>query len=198
MTKAETTKILAVLKSAYPNFYRSITQEDAIAAVNLWSMMFAENPYELVSAAVMAHIAADTSGFPPNIGQIKDRLLKLTTPKGMTEQEAWGYVQKALRNSTYNHKEEFDRLPDVVQRVVGDSMQLRSWAMMSEDEVGTVVASNFMRSFRAQQQSDRDYAALPESVKKVMIQSGFQRGNGEMTPLFGGAQNALPGESPRK
>jgi predicted small lipoprotein YifL len=92
----------------------------------------------------------------------------VTQPEEMTEQEAWALVSKAIRNSAYNSAEEFAKLPPVVQRLVGSPSQLREWGQMDSDTVNSVVASNFQRSYRARAKNERDYLALPSSVKSYM------------------------------
>lgn len=174
MTREDTIKILSVLRGAYPAFYRDITKQEAESTIALWESMFDEEPYELVGAAVKAFISGDGKGFPPAIGQIKERIRQITQPEEMTEQEAWSLVSKALRNSTYGSEQEFAKLPPEVQAVVHDPGQLRQWAMGSADDVETVIASNFMRSFRAKQKSNKEYMALPTSVKQLMLSAGYK------------------------
>ena len=174
MNREDTIKILSVLRGAYPAFYRDITKQEAESTIALWMSMFEEEPYELVGAAVKAFISGDGKGFPPAIGQIKERIRQITQPEEMTEQEAWSYVSKALRNSTYGSVEEFAKLPPEVQAVVHDPGQLRQWAMAEADEVETVIASNFQRSFRVKQKTSREYMALPTEVKQLMLSAGYK------------------------
>lgn len=170
MTREETIKVLAVLKAAYPAFYRGMKADELNGIVNLWASQFEGDDYKTVGAAVQAHIATDTKGYPPHIGAIKEAIRKITQPDEMSEMEAWGYVASALRNSGYNSVAEFDKLPPVVRRIVGSPSQLREWAMMDSDTVQSVVQSNFMRSYRVRAQSEREYLALPESVRELMGQ----------------------------
>ncbi len=170
MTREETIKVLAVLKAAYPAFYRGMKADELNGIVNLWASQFEGDDYKTVGAAVQAHIATDTKGYPPHIGAIKEAIRKITQPDEMSEMEAWGYVASALRNSGYNSVTEFDKLPPVVQRIVGSPSQLREWAMMDSDTVQSVVQSNFMRSYRARAQHEREYLALPENVRELMGQ----------------------------
>ncbi len=190
MTREDTIKILSVLRGAYPAFYRDITKQEAESTIALWEGMFDEEPYEIVAAAVKAFIAGDGKGFPPAIGQIKERIRQITQPEGMTEMEAWGYVAKALRNGYYGAQEEFDKLPPEVQAVVHDPGQLKQWSMSPSDEVETVIASNFMRSFRAKQKASKEYMALPTEVKRLMISAGFRS-----DPTEVGLVRAFGGES---
>lgn len=170
MTVDETLKIMAVLKASYPNFYRDMKRRDAEGIVNLWTEMFSEDDYRLVSAAVKALIASDSKGFPPVIGQVKEKLRLLTDKKDMTEQEAWGLVAKAVRNGIWGSQEEFDKLPEDIRRIVGGPEQIRSWALMDSDSLHSVVASNFQRAYRVRTAQRKEYAALPADVKAVVAQ----------------------------
>lgn len=188
MNREDTIKILSVLRGAYPAFYRDITKQEAESTIALWTSMFDEEPYALVAAAVKAFIAGDGKGFPPSIGQIKERIRQITQPEEMTEQEAWALVSKALRNSLYGSADEFAALPAQVQAVVHDPGQLKQWAMAAADEVETVIASNFMRSFRARQKASREYMALPSEVKRLMITAGYKQDPASvgLVQVFGG------------
>lgn len=170
MNQKETIAVLAVLKTAYPQFYRGLSPQELQETVTLWSEMFAAEDFQVVKAAVKAHIATDAKGYPPHIGAIKAAIRKITQPDEMSEMEAWGYVSRALRNSSYNSIKEFERLPPVVRRIVGAPSQLREWAAMDSDTVQSVVQSNFMRSYRVRAQHEREYLALPESVRELMGQ----------------------------
>ena len=168
MTRQETLGIMSVLKAAYPNYYRDMNRQDAEAVVDLWATMFSDEPAQLVAMAVKAHIASDVKGFPPHIGAIKEAIVKLQTPNAMTELEAWALVDKATRNAKYEAEEEFYKLPEIVQRLVGGPSQLRTWAMMDADKVSSVVASNFQRSYKAIMAKEKEQLALPADVREGM------------------------------
>lgn len=170
MNKTETLSLLAVLKAAYPNFYKDMKRSEAEGIVDLWTAMFADDPVDMVAVAVKSFIATDTKGFPPHIGAIKESITKLKTQDEMTELEAWGLVQNAVRNGLYNSKEEFDKLPKDIQRLVGSPNQLREWAMMETDSVNSVVASNFQRSYKVRMKSNREFLALPSDVRNAIGQ----------------------------
>lgn len=165
MNLVETAKLMAVLETAYPMFYAKKTQQEREDAIRLWAEMFADEPGELVAMAVKALIKTRASTFPPGIGEITEKIQQLTQPNEMTELEAWGLVLKAIGNSNYNSGEEFQKLPPVLQKLVGSPSQLREWAAMDSETLNSVVASNFQRSYKIRAKSERDYLALPSSVK---------------------------------
>ena len=168
MTSEETVKILSVLRGAYPQFYKNTTKQEAYDTINLWAEMFSDEDFLIVSAAVKALIAGDERGFPPVIGQVKARIRQITTPQEMTEGEAWALVAKAIRNSAYDSRKEFDSLPADIQRIVGAPSQLKDWGTMDSDTVHSVVASNFQRAYRVKATQKRNYAALPSDVKAMI------------------------------
>lgn len=166
MNQLETMKIMAVIETAYPRFYAQKTAEERENAVRLWAQVFAEDPYNVVSMAVMALIK--TSPYPPQPSDVNAKIQQITQPEQMTELEAWGLVAKAVSNSAYNSGEEFKKLPPVVQRLVGAPSQLKEWALMDAETFNSVVASNFQRSYKVRAKNERDYLALPSSVKTFM------------------------------
>ena len=168
MTRLEIAELMTVMQANYPDSFKG--QSDAVigAKIALWFDFFKQYPKEVVFSAAKAFIANDTKGFMPNIGQINDYLQKLTQSDDMTEGEAWGHVARALKNSLYNAEQEFQRLPDRIQRLVGSHNQLKEWAMMDAEVVHSVVSSNFQRTFRARKKSDMEYERLPADVKQFV------------------------------
>ena len=168
MTKKETAQIMAVLQANYPDTFKDKSEDMRNATVNLWHSVFERDPYPVVQAAVMAYIQTSTERFMPNVGMIREQIRKLTEPHGMSEAEAWGLVKNALRNGLYGYHEEYEKLPPVVQRCVGSENTLREWAMMDGDSLDSVVASNFMRSFRAISKTEAEWAKLPPGFRDEM------------------------------
>ena len=168
MTLEETGVIMDILTTAYPRFYSGPDASDMMKTLTLWAEMFARDDVALVAAAVKALIESDEKGFPPHIGAVKSKLRLLTSAGEMTEAEAWGIVAKALRNSAYGSKEEFEKFPPVIKRIVGSPAHLREWGAMDSETVHSVVASNFQRSYKAIAQRERELAGLPPDVKTLV------------------------------
>lgn len=168
MDRAETIKVLTVLRAAYPQFYAKQTAGDLQNIVALWTDMFEDESYQLVAAATKALIKTRDSSFPPSIGEISAKVRQISAQEKMTEAEAWALVVAAIRNGTYGAEKEFNALPPVLQRLVGSPRQLKEWAAMDADAVNSVVASNFQRSYKVRAKNEREYAALPSSIKEYM------------------------------
>lgn len=169
MNREETKEILKTITGIYPGFYRDTDRNGKIAAIDLWTSVFSEEPFELVAAALKAFIVSDTKGFAPVPGQVKEKIRLIMQPKEMTEQEAWQLVYKAIKNSGYaeNARAEYENLPDVIRSIVTPA-QLREWALADAGSIQTVTASNFMRSFRQRKKEVSDYMALPSDVRQAI------------------------------
>ena len=172
MNREQTKQLMAVIRAAYPNYYRGVNAQGMADAVDLWTTMFAEDPPELVAGAVKAFIASDKKGFPPVIGQIKAKIRDLTAKEQLTETAAWAMVRKAIANGAYGAVEEYEKLPEEIKVCVTPDL-IREWAM---DETGSeqVIASNFMRSYRAAVVRKQELDALPADVRNLVASNHFQ------------------------
>ena len=165
MTLKETATIMDILTAAYPHFYGGKNAPDERNVMSLWASVFADDDVRLVAAAVKAIIVADTREFPPTIAAVKEKMRQLVADKDeLTEAEAWTLISHATRNGLYGSKEEYDKLPPMLQKLVGSPEQLRVWAMMDSDTLHSVVSSNFQRSYKVIQQRERESAKLPKDV----------------------------------
>lgn len=170
MTLQETGIIMDILQTAYPKFYAGPNAPDKVRTLELWAEMFSRENVALVAAAVKSLIETDEKGFPPHIGAVKAKIRLITEPEGMSEAEAWNLVSKALKNGLYGSKDEFEKLPPDIQRLVGSPTQLREWSMMDSETVNSVLASNFQRSYRTIVQREREIARLPADVRALLGQ----------------------------
>jgi len=170
MTRQEALAIMAMLKTAYPSFYKDFSKEELNAAINLWATMFADDPAYIVTEAVKSLIC--TLKYPPTIADVKEKIATITQPPTMTEMEAWDMVRRAI--SYYHANEAFANLPPMLQKIVGSPNQLREWALMDVETVNSVIQSNFMRSYRVMAAREREYAMLPSSTKKFIAEITFK------------------------
>ena len=172
MDLKETAAVMAVLKIAYPRYYANTSKREAEEAISLWQTMLEEYPVAAVTGAVKALIA--TNQYPPTIAEVIERIKLLTKPAELGEVEAWGLVKNAIRNSTYHSIEEFEKLPKEIQKTLGSPSTLREWAMSGGESMETVVASNFMRSYRAKVDNIKTIEAVPAGVKALIAEANIK------------------------
>lgn len=73
-------------------------------------------------------------------------------------------MRKAIGRSNYYAEEEFEKLPEACKMAVGNPSNLREWAMMDSDQVGTVEQSHFVRNYRTAMQRIKEDRRMPEKV----------------------------------
>lgn len=175
MTKLEAAQIVGILQFNYPDTLRDMSEKAYQTYIEQWHKFFEDDDAKIVKAAIMAYIRSSTSRYMPNIGMIREEIRKLTAEPEMTGQEAWALVARALRNSGYGYREEYAKLPPVIQRAVGSANQLHEWALMDAEEVQTVVSSNFQRSYRAIAENQKEIDKLPAGYREQIreLAGGF-------------------------
>lgn len=169
MSKEEVVRVLAILQTAYPMFYRGQTPDQARNTANLWLTMFEDKSYDVVMAAVKALIATRTDTFPPNIGAVNDMIVKMTTTNQLSEPEAWGCVLKAISNGIYHSREEWEKLPEEVRECISPE-SIRELAMSANFNAG-VESSNFLRTYRARQRARCERQMLTADIRNLVEQA---------------------------
>lgn len=167
MTDEQVDRLLTLLQAEYPHSFSSLDDRMMALKRNLWLKEFAADDNKLVIAAVRLFMKSG-GAFAPTIGEIRQKMGMFTAEQELPEQTAWAMVSKACRNGLYGYRQEFDKLPPEVQKAVGAPEQLKAWAEMDADTVGSVVASNFMRNYRAQQARERELAVLPPEMRQML------------------------------
>ena len=168
MTKQDTLKILAILKTAYPYFYKDATPQSAKDTLDLWATLFVDDDPATVGLAVKSFIAADEKGFPPVPGQIKAIIRTLAAEEYDSELKAWSMVRRALSNSQFNSKREFEKLPPIIQKTIGSAAVLREWCVLDSETVDVTIANAFLRSYRTELRHAQEIAALPLEAKAML------------------------------
>ena len=75
MNKQEATRLLALIKVAYPTAYRDMDEASKKATVNMWQMSFADMPYPIMEQA-FNHFRM-VSKFPPTVAEMVGELKRI-------------------------------------------------------------------------------------------------------------------------
>lgn len=163
MTREEFGKIATGLRAVY----QIIGTQDAF---DVWYSLLSDLDYKVASMATQAYM--QTEHFPPTPADIRRYAESVTAPKteSMSEIEAWGLVQKAISNGNYGAEKEFNKLPKIIQETLGSPASIREMAQVNIEDGATVLASNFMRSYRAKLESHKHDMQLSEPLRTSIDQ----------------------------
>lgn len=169
MTKDEFKVLVKAMKATYAQ-ETFLPDKDAF---DVWYALLSDLPYKQAALAVQKYMSEER--FPPTIADIREKATQIITPETdeLNEMQAWDLVYKAICKSGYNSKEEFDKLPTVIQKAVGSPTMLYEWSMMDEDTVKSVEQSHFIRNYRSEMDRANREAKLPpnllNAIKKMKL-----------------------------
>lgn len=144
MTREE----FAVLVKGMKAVYAQDTFMPDKDAFDIWYQLLAHLDYSVASAAIQIHMR--TSKYVPKPADIIEQADYLCRDSDLGELEAWALVYKAICRSGYYAEEEFEKLPAVVQKAVGNPANLKEWSTMRIETIQSVEQSHFIRSYRAE------------------------------------------------
>lgn len=164
MSREETKIIIAHILSAYPNY----KPENLEYTLELWYSMLADYPLNVVEFGLKAFICTDTKGFAPSVGQVIQKIESCKPKEETSDLEAWSRVRKAISNGYYNYVEEYNKLPEDIQKAVGNARNIREWAIMDQNTVDSVIQSQFLKSYRTATERRKEIEKLPADMQKMI------------------------------
>ena len=161
--------MLGLLKSAYQTFYRAMSPEDAKNTLDLWAEMFADDDVRVVKLALKKLIETH-QGYPPDIAALKAKIREVVVAATgePSDEELWRMLRKAAGNGYYGAREEFDKLPRVVQRYLGSPSALRDLSQIDERTLDTVTHGQFLKQIVSLRERQEFADSLPEPVKAAV------------------------------
>lgn len=164
-----TPKDFGILADAIKTYFPKDNVLPTEKAMRLWYEELKDIPYDIAKMALRKYVS--TNKFAPSIADIRGQAAELSERgEEFNETSAWAIVLKAIRNSGYHAEDEFAKLPPILQRTVHSPGQLREWAML-EDVDGkalVVLQSNFQRTYRAEQERERELRKLSPDLLGLM------------------------------
>lgn len=160
MQRSEIASVLNVIRDTYDVNFTELTME-------VWYAALKDFDCKDVQKATFQYIR--TGHFKPKPADIIELIVSAKAPQQAEEmgaQEAWSMVYKAICNSAYNSKEEFEKLPELVQKAVGSADNLRNQAIDADFNLG-VAQSQFIKAYNTiLERKKNDYAMRIEAVKR--------------------------------
>ena len=133
MTVKETKLILGKIKDLYPNSKIGDNERAIDTLADVWQECFADVEFKFVEKALRFYYNTDKSGFPPQTSHIVS-ILRNVLCKPLEESDIRYLLKRAISNSTYNSKKEFERLPDDLKKLVGHPSELKLRASRTDTD----------------------------------------------------------------
>lgn len=174
MTREETKKILFLIKRSFPQWTgMNGSDQEAAQTIDVWHAILRDDDYHAIEAGLMNYIRNDRSGFAPAPGQIRTNIMDLAEEFDDTE-DAIAELRKALSNSSYGYKEEFEWLSPALKKAVGNAENLRAWAQLDQNELESVAFSHVRRAYRNIKTQEKKIRQM-DPVKDELLEDAERR-----------------------
>ena len=160
VTKAEMSKIMDILKTAYPRYYNNISRDEIIKTINLWTEMFSDT--DLVTLAIAVKSLISHFQFPPTIADIRNEIVKLNNKKIETV-DYWNKVYNLLKKGSYLIEKEFDIQDEIIKRYFGSAQRVREKAR-TENLNMEVEQSNFNKYAESYIRQEKEKLTIPKEI----------------------------------
>jgi len=152
-------KLLVAVSAYFPNFNPPNKEEVAAA----WYDILKDYDGKEIALSLKAYVTQDHE-FAPKVGQLIAGLNKMHEDSYPSDLEAWGMVRKAISNGGYHALEEFNKLPEIIQKAVGSEEVIRGMAI-DENYSETVAQSNFLRNYRMTVEREKERKQMIPEVR---------------------------------
>lgn len=160
MNKTETAKLLALFKAAYSTYRPTETESEV--TVNFWHRLLGDVDWPEAERAFFRLMATRTSGFMPQIGEVRRAVMQARHPSLLVlPEDAWGEAWSNVKAVGRN------RTPEWSHPALAAAVEVIGWADIcntNTDNLGTLRAQ-FMKVYRAKQEAAEVEAATPASLR---------------------------------
>lgn len=151
--------IASAIKAAWPNANIMPDKQSK----DVWYTMLQDLDYVVCLNAVKQLISTNT--FAPSISEIRERCAKITSPEIADWGEAWGEVQRAIRNyGYYREVEALDSMSELTRRCV----RRLGWQNICTSDNESADRANFRMIYEQDQKVTMQTLQLPENVRLQM------------------------------
>ena len=157
-------KLIFIMRGLYPRDKAWDKQKQDLEQIaKIWTVMLADVPFDVAKSAVEA--AASTLQFAPSISDIRAWYMRLRGEKTMDADEAWGLIQRAIRQYGYSQpKKARESMPidvwEMVERI--------SWREICLSEEPGVERGQFMKMWGIYQKRTAEKSMLPPTVRQAI------------------------------
>lgn len=185
MTFEETTGILTLLKISYPNHYKQFTKQEAAALIKFWSSNYEFVDIEVMYAAVNKYINTNTSGFPPTPAQLNSIIYELSGETPMPVNDAIALIKRAAGRASQRATEDFEALPPLCKKIVGNPGTLKEWAMIDEREFVNFTVPRLEKAYTELVSSEKARDIAPAALADLSAKVKFRLEHSDKYSLAG-------------
>lgn len=151
--RMEFTSLMAGLKSNYPNWVFDLSDKNMLL---FWYENLSDIPMEILKVGIRKLIAQEE--FYPNIAKIRKACAEIINGPELDETDAWGMVQRTIRN--YGYARVNEALASLPVEVVQAIQAMGGWAELCASENIEADRAHFYKTMKTINKRRQDENAL--------------------------------------
>jgi hypothetical protein len=153
----EAKKVMNILYTNYPQYYKDFKPENFDMQARIWALAFEKIPVNIVKKALAMTLAEDKSGFPPTPGKVREKLSSKITI--YDAEKAWAEIEYIVRNVPEGYWKRLKQCDDITNKIVTE-FDIRTW----KDVPGAMA--------RARAGFINRYNGIKEELETAALESG--------------------------
>ncbi|GHU57531.1 hypothetical protein AGMMS49975_23260 [Clostridia bacterium] len=171
MTRVEFRDAFAIIKLAYPHFYKGVHDDEIAATISLWYEFFAEFDYLRVCAALKT-IISTKKDFPPTVAEVLEAVNFVSGEKVADADEIWAEIIRAIRYyGWYKQKEAMA----AISQEARDAVKFMGWRELCASEDPMADRAHFLKVYPAILARKKTERQLPQDVKNYISETIRQK-----------------------
>ena len=150
------TRIIGVLKLAYPHFGRDMIREDWIALPQVYHRLLSDIPDAQLEAAAL-HVTSENTFFP-SAAELRQAAFMLANCNQPSAEEAWGQVRRAFQYG----------LNEISDARTRRAVEIMGWRELCLSENQVADRAHFMKIYASLSERDKREGAMLPEVRRLI------------------------------
>lgn len=161
-TLKEVTRIVGVLKMAYPNFGSRLTEDEWAVLPEVWHRLLRDLPFDLLDAAAAHFATTSGSPFPPSVAELREMAYRLANPCQTSAEEAWGVVKLEMRRAGIYNAPGFD------DPAIAAAVKIIGWRALCVSENEMADRAHFFRIYQSITDREKSERLMLPEVREIV------------------------------
>lgn len=178
MVEKDVLELLTLIEAEFPRHLKGQTEEQKALKLALWKKIFENDDKKHVDMAI--HKILSTSEFPPTIAEIRKAMVEVKEGESNTAGEAWGEVQRAIRN--YGYMQEAKALNSMSPETAR-AVKCIGWATLCLSEEQMADRAHFLKIYAELKERTEREKALPNRLSEAIKRNALAYKSDEVKTL---------------
>ena len=181
-TKKDTAILITRITMHYPNTFKNYDKDKIKLMIESWHEYLKDLEKNVVVASYKKYVATNTSGFAPNIADIRKNAVIVAEGEKIEAIEAWELVMKRVRKyGTYQEKEAIESMDDFSAKVT-KMIGYKDLCLCPLDTIG-VIKGQFIKAYNSLRDREQEHKQLTPDILSLINKNKKLASNQEIKKI---------------